>query len=111
MPAPIQVDGHFITLQFIAVNLASYQNECKKHGYNTIRIIKNNNLYLIEEALRILLFNNADPSSGYRLAVSYCEHYDSAYGTKLDDKSIILIHGIVRFMFAYERLSEFEETE
>jgi hypothetical protein len=83
MPAPIQVDGHFITLQFIAVNLASYQNECKKHGYNTIRIIKSNNLYLIEEALRILLFNNADPSSGYRLAVSYCEHYDSAYGTKL----------------------------
>jgi hypothetical protein len=23
MPAPIQVDGHFITLQFIAVNLAN----------------------------------------------------------------------------------------
>ena len=91
--------------------LASYQSECKNHGYNAIRIIENHNLYLIEEGQRIFLLNIADPSSGYRLAASYCEHYDSAYGTKLDDKSIFKIQEIVRFMFTYEGLSEFKETE
>lgn len=91
--------------------LSSYQSECQKHGWNTTRILKNNNLYLIEEGLRIYLWNNTDPSAGYRLAVSYCEHYAPLYGTKLDDKSLFKIDEIVRFMFNYEALSEFGQRD
>jgi hypothetical protein len=61
---------------------------------------------LIEEGLKIYLGNNTDPSAGYRLAVSYCEHYDPAYGNMLDDKSLFKIEEIIRFMFTYEGLSE-----
>ena len=86
--------------------LSSFQSECQNQGWNTIRILKNHNLYLIEEGLRIYLGNNTDPSAGYRLAVSYCEHYDPAYGTMLDDKSLFKIEEIIRFMFTYEGLSE-----
>jgi hypothetical protein len=78
--------------------LSSYRNEYPK----------NHNLYLIEEGLRIYLGNTADPAAGYRLAASYCEHNAPAYGTMLDDKSLFKIEEIVRFMFTYEGLSEFE---
>jgi len=91
--------------------LSSYQSECQKHGWNTIRILKNHNLYLIEEGLRIYLWNDTDPSAGYRLAVNYCEHYAPLYGTKLDDKSLFKINEIVRFIFTYEGLSEFEQRD
>jgi hypothetical protein len=87
--------------------LSSYQSEYQKHGWNTIRTLKNHNLYLIEEGLRIYLWNNNDPSAGYRLAVSYCEHYAPAYGTMLDEKSLFKIEEIIKFMFSYEGLSEF----
>jgi hypothetical protein len=78
--------------------LSSYQREYPK----------NHNLYLIEEGLRIYLGNTTDPSAGYRLAASYCEHDALTYGTMLDDKSLFKIEEIVRFMFTYEGLSEFE---
>lgn len=88
--------------------LSSYQNELKKHHWNDIRIIKNRNLYLIEEGLRIYLWDRKNPSLGYRLAVSYCEHYDPAYGNMLDDKSSFKIEEIVRFMFVCEALHDGE---
>lgn len=78
--------------------LSSYQSEYpKKH-----------NLYLIEEGLRIYLWSTTDPAAGYRLAVSYCEHDAPVYGTMLDDKSLFKIEEIVRFIFTYEGLAEFE---
>lgn len=86
--------------------LSSYQSECQNHGWNTVRILKNHNLYLIEEGLRIYLWNNTDPSAGYRLAVSYCKHYDPAFGTMLDNKSLFKLEEIIRFMLTYEGLSE-----
>jgi hypothetical protein len=92
--------------QIFVHELSCYQNEYQKQGWNTIRKLKNSNLYMIEEGLKIYLWCNTDPSSGYKLAVSYCENYASAYGTMLDDKSVFKIEEIVRFMFNYEALSD-----
>jgi len=93
-------------VQSLFQELSSYQDELKRQSWNTIRILKNHNLYLIEEGLRIYLSTNYDASAGYRLATSYCEHYAPAYGAMLDDKSIFKIEEIIRFMFVCEGLSE-----
>lgn len=86
--------------------LSEYQNEYERHKSKLIRIIKNRNLYLVEEGLRIYFRDRNNPSSGYRLAVSYCENYDPAYGNMLDGKSLFKIEEIIRFMFTYEALTE-----
>lgn len=84
--------------------LSNYQKEYKKLKWSSVRIIKNQNLYLIEEGLRIFLWDHSNPYAGYRLAADYCEHYDPTNFNSLDEKSIYKIEEIVRFMFAYEAL-------
>lgn len=87
--------------------LKNYQNEEKKIGWNTVRIIKNHNLNLIEEALAVYLWRSQSPSDGYRLAVNYCEHYDPRFGNSLNGPSLTKIHEIIRFMFSIEALEDF----
>jgi len=87
--------------------LSAYQNEYSKQKWASVRILKNHNLYLVERGLRIYLWERDYPSSGYRLAVNYCQNYDAAYGTMLDEHSLFKIHEIVRFMLNYEALIEF----
>lgn len=89
--------------------LENYQDEYYRHKSAQIRIIRNRNLMLIEEGLRIFLYDANNPTSGYRLAVSYCENYDPAHGNMLDKKSLFKIKEIIRFMFNYEALIEFKK--
>lgn len=89
--------------------LSAYQNEYSRKKWALVRILKSHSFYLIEEGLRIYLWDRENPSSGYRLAVSYCENYDAAYGTMLDKTSVFKVHEIVRFMFNYEALEEFRQ--
>lgn len=89
--------------------LSAYQNDYAMQKWASVRILRNHNLYLIEQGLRIYLRKREYqyPFSGYRLAVNYCQNYDAAYGTMLDEHSLFKIHEIVRFMFNYEALIEF----
>lgn len=86
--------------------LKAFQNEHKKVGWNSVRLIKNRNLYLIEEGLRIYLGCIDSPRDGYRLAVDFCEHYDPRYGNSLNGPSLTKLHEIVRFMFNIEALED-----
>ena len=88
--------------------LQAFQNEHKRLRWGTTRIIKNHNLFLIEEGLRIYLWHSNLPQEGYRLAATYCEHYDPPYGNSLNGPSATKIHEIVRFMFTVEALEDIE---
>ena len=89
--------------------LKNFQNEYQKQQWGPVRIIKNRNLFLVEEGLRIFLGGADDPSNGYRLAANYCENYDPKYGNGLNGPSLTKINEIVRFMFNVERREEFTD--
>jgi len=89
-------------------SLQAFQNEYKRLRWGTARIIKNHNLFLIEEGLRIYLWHSNVSQEGYRLTVKYCENYDPSYGNSLNGPSAAKIHDIVRFMFTVEALEDIE---
>jgi len=86
--------------------LKDYQNDHKRIGWDSVRIVKNQNLYLIEEGLRIYLWCTNSPRDGYRFAVVHCEHYDPKFGNSLNGPSLTKLHEIVRFMFSIEALED-----
>ena len=87
--------------------LVSFQNEYQKQNWGMVRVIKNRNLFLVEEGLQLFLLGVDNSFDGYHLAAKYCENYDSKYGNSLNGPSITKINEIVRFMFTFEALEEF----
>ena len=86
--------------------LKEFQNEYKNSSWGKVRLIYNQNLFFVEEGLRIYLWHTDSPSEGYRLAAIYCEHYDPRYGNGLNGPSYTKIHDIVRFMCTLETLEK-----
>jgi hypothetical protein len=86
--------------------LREFQNEYKSSSWGQVRLIYDQNLFLVEEGLRIYLWHTDSPSQGYRLAANYCEHYDPRYGNGLNGTSYIRIHEIARFMLTLEALEK-----
>jgi hypothetical protein len=86
--------------------LRAFQNTYKGSSWGQVRLIYNQNLFLVEEGLRIYLWHTDSPSQGYRLAAIYCEHYDPRYGNGLNGPSYTKIHDIVDFMFTLETLEK-----
>lgn len=86
--------------------LHAFQDEYEKHQWGPVRVIKNRNLFLVEQGLGIYLWHANSPHDGYRIAASCCEHYDPRYGNCLNGPSYTKIHEIVRFMFNIEALED-----
>ncbi|HTV42305.1 MAG TPA: hypothetical protein VMF08_17170 [Candidatus Sulfotelmatobacter sp.] len=86
--------------------LRNFQNEYENQRWGRVRIVHNWNLMLVEHGLAIYLWNLDSPAHGYRLAVSYCQHYDPRYGNGLNGPSRTKILEIVRFMFTIEALED-----
>lgn len=86
--------------------LNEFQNEYKSSSWGQVRLIYNQNLFLVEEGLRIYLWHTDSPSQGYRLAANYCEHYDPRYGNGLNGTSYTRIHEIASFMLTLEALEK-----
>lgn len=86
--------------------LKGFQNAYKNSYWGKVRLIYNQNLFFVEEGLRIYLWHTNSPSQGYRLAAVYCEHYDPRYGNGLNGPSYSKIHEIVRFIYALEALEK-----
>jgi len=86
------------TAQRLFDDLRSFQDEHKKVGLGVARVIKNRDLYLVEQGLDIYLQRSALPADGYRLAASFCEHYDPHHGTGLSGPSRARIREIVQFI-------------
>ena len=82
--------------------LRRFQIEYENQRWGPVRIIRNWNLMLVEQALAIWLWYGDSPAQGYKLAADYCQHYDSHYGNGLNGPSRTKIQEIVRFMFRVE---------
>jgi hypothetical protein len=89
--------------------LRAFQNDHKRTRWAVIRIIKNWNLFLVEQGLQIYLGSANDAAAGYKLASDYCRHYDPRYGTNLNSGSTHKLKEIISFMFAVEAREELEE--
>ena len=85
--------------------LIKFQNEYQRQSWGPVRLIRNMDLFLIEDGLRIYLHSNS-PSDGYRLAASFCENYDPEYGNCLNGPSFTRINEIVRFLINLEILED-----
>jgi hypothetical protein len=90
--------------------LREFQNEYERQRWGLVRIIRQWNLLLVEEALAIALGYTNTPAAGYKLAADYCRHYDSRYGDGLNGPSQTKILEIVRFMFTRESLEDWPES-
>src|SRR5437016_4807308 len=56
--------------------LRDFQSEYRKQQWGPVRMIRNWDLLVVEEALAILLWHSHSPTHGYTLAAVYCQHYD-----------------------------------
>lgn len=96
-------------------SLHEYQNDSKKLKWARVRILKDKDLFIVEETLKILLWNRDNPSSGYRLAAQYCENYDSLYGNNMNKGSVKALKEIASFLLEYKDMANFDnemwETE
>lgn len=89
-------------------DLKAFQSETKSTQWAAVRIIKNLNLFLIEQALEIILFKG-NSSDGYSLARNFCENYDPKYGNSLNGKSINRIDEIAQFILVIEAKEKFAQ--
>ena len=89
--------------------LHDFQKDHRRTRWAVVRIIKNWNLFLVEQGLQIYLDSANDVAAGYKLASDYCRHYDPLYGSTLNSGSKHKLKEIISFMFAVEAREELEE--
>jgi hypothetical protein len=78
--------------------LAGEQNEYRRVYGGPVRQIKNNDLLLVEYALRTVLADEAStPQWAYQTARCYTERYDASHGTGLTPASAPLVQDIADF--------------
>jgi hypothetical protein len=90
--------------------LHDFQKEQKRTRWAVVTIIKNWNLFLIEEGLQVYLDSANDVAAAYKLASDYCRHYDPRYGNTLNSGSRHKLKEIIGFMFTIEALEDIETT-
>ena len=88
--------------------LHDFQKDRRNTRWAVVRIIKNWNLFLVEQGLQIYLDRANDVANGYKLASDYCRHYDPRYGSTLNSGSKHKLKEIIGFMFAVEAREESE---
>jgi hypothetical protein len=86
--------------------LRAFQSEYRNVPWGAVRIIHDHNLFLIECGLHIYLGHDNTPTEAYRLAASYCEHYDPRYGNCLNGPSRRRIKEIIDFVHGIEAREE-----
>ena len=82
--------------------LRDFQDAHKNLKWGPVRVVRDWNLLLVEEALAAYLWHQDSPSHGYRLAVDYCAHYDPRYGNGLNGPSRTRLEEMAHFMSALE---------
>jgi hypothetical protein len=82
--------------------LEAFQNERRNVHWTSLRVIHNQDLFLVESGLRLYLWHGNSPTEGYRLAANYCENYDPRYGNGLNGPSADRIESIAGFVLAIE---------
>lgn len=91
--------------------LRAFQNEYERQRWTLVRVVRNWNLLVLEEAIGIALGHTDSPADGYKLAANYCRHIDPEYLEALNGPSQTKILEIVRFMFTREALEDWPSGE
>jgi hypothetical protein len=73
------------------------QDETKRVGWDQVRMIRNRDLLVIENALRSIIFIVEAPTWLYQAARDYAERYDSRHGTGLIPASAPMVQEIADF--------------
>jgi hypothetical protein len=80
--------------------LNGFQNERREIKWASVRLLHDNNMFLVESGLALYLWHGDSPAEGYRLAANYCEHYDPRHGNGLNGPSVDRIKEIAGFVLA-----------
>jgi hypothetical protein len=78
--------------------LQAFQDKYQKQTWGSVRTVHDGNLLMVEQGLAIDFWHPHLPSHGYKLAATYCEHYDTPYGPGLSGRSRIRLGQIVQFV-------------
>ncbi len=89
---------------YLLNRVCAVQNEYKKVGWNTVRLIYSREVLLIEYALDCMLLPNLTAEYAYRTRREYAERYAPHYGTGLIPASAPLLADIVQFWHQYYHL-------
>jgi hypothetical protein len=82
--------------------LRAFQRTYQRQKWGAVRVIRDMALMLVEEALATYLWHGASPSHGYRLAVTYCAHYDPRFGQGLNGPSRAKLEELIGFVQGLE---------
>jgi hypothetical protein len=88
--------------------LESVNDEYESIPYGMVRIIRDKNVLIVEDAVQCVLSSHSAPSRAYHLARDYAERYDPRYGTGLIPESAPLVMDIVDFWCDYYSIDQDE---
>ena len=74
-------------LEILRHKIKNYQNKIESKKWTDIRIIKNWNIFIVEEAISCFIYLDF-PEQGYKLAKSYTEKYNMKFGSGLIPESL-----------------------
>lgn len=81
--------------------LERVNNEYESIPYGMVRIIRDKNVLIVEDAVQCVLSPYSASGEAYHLARDYAERYDPRYGTGLIPDSAPLVMDIVEFWCEY----------
>jgi len=94
------------TAQSLHHRARMFQNEFQKQQYGPVRIIHCWPLLLVEEGLALHAGLHRQPSSGYKLAADWAQHFDTRHGNGLNGPSRAKLQKLRRFMLSVEALED-----
>jgi DNA-binding MarR family transcriptional regulator len=90
-----------LALERLLSTLADVQNKYKNIGWNTVRIIENRDVLIVEKALRCVLSPEVSGHWAYHLARDFTEDYDPSHGTGLIPSSAKMVEAVADFWCKY----------
>jgi hypothetical protein len=94
------------TAQSLHHRARMFQNDFQKQQYGPVRIIHCWPLLLVEEGLALHAGLHRHPSSGYKLAADWAQHFDTCHGNGLNRPSRAKLQKLRRFMLSVEALED-----
>jgi hypothetical protein len=88
-------------LRSLLRDVEAEQNETRRVGWNQVRMVRNRDLLVIENALRSIIFIVEAPVWLYQAARDYAERYNPRYGTGLIPDSAPMVQEIADFWRDY----------
>lgn len=87
-------------IEILNHKIKNYQSKIDRKKWTDVRIIKNWDIFIIEEAISCFIHSDF-PEMGYKLAKYYTEKYNSSFGTGLIPESLVYLQEINYYWVNY----------